>query len=277
MNLAEHHNNLALKAIEPYHNEAFDIGFYQYFKNINSNRISSILNDTDRKITFETISYRQLNSWGQQGLLNGNREGREWRRFSIIDALWVKIIYELRIFGMSWEQIKVAKESLGFESKKCGVAMPLLEFYTAFAIGSKMPVLLLIFKDGVTVTCSETQYKVAKEIVGIANHIQISLNEFLQRMFPEMDLKPSEKAELPIDVDEMELLAFLRMGKFEKVEIFYHGGKMRTVEGMERIDASALVGDVIREHQYQKIEIVVEGGKKVAIRRISKKQFNKKG
>lgn len=277
MSLSKQHNEPPGKAIEAYHNEAFDIGFYNYFKNLEDNKISQLLNSKERKVTFETISYRQLNSWEQQGLLNGNREGREWRRFSIMDALWVKIIDELRTFGMSWERIKVAKESLSFESERCGVEMPLLEFYTAFAIGAKMSVQLLIFKDGISVPCSATQYKVAKEIGGIANHIQLSLNDLLQGMFPDVDMKPHQKAEMPIDVDEMELLAFLRVGTFEKVEIFYHDGKMRTVEGMQRIDVSALVSDVIKEHKYQKIEVVVDDGKKVSIRRTIKKQINKKG
>lgn len=277
MSLSKQQNEPFGKAIEAYHNEAFDIGFYSYFKNLQNNKISQLLNSKERKVAFETISYRQINSWEQQGLLNGNREGREWRRFSIMDALWVKIIDELRTFGVSWERIKVAKESLSFESERCGVEMPLLEFYTAFAIGCTMPVLLLIFKDGISVPCSATQYKVAKELVGITNHIQLSLNELLQGMFPEVDLKPNQKAEMQIDVDEMELLAFLRVGSFEKVEIFYQDGKMRTVEGMQRINVNALVSDVMKEHKYQKIEVVMDDGKKVSIRRTIKKKINKKG
>jgi len=258
-------------------NEAFDNGFYEYFKGRKQNRISDILNNKERNIKFETISYRELNSWERAGLLTIEREEREWRRFSIIDAIWVKLLKELRVFGMSWKQLKVTKESLEFGSKKCGVAMPFLEFYTAFVIAQKMPVIIIVFKDGVAIPISVTQYKVAKETVGIDNHIQINLNDLIQGMVPELDLKEVHKSGIPLDVDEMELLAFVRMAEFEKVEIFYNNGRMQTVQGLQRIEVNALVSDVIKEHKYQKIEVVIQDGQKVSLRRILKKQINKKG
>ena len=264
------------KTIALYRSEVFDNGFYQYFKN-KDNRISQILNSKERNVKFDSVTYRQLNSWEKEGLLSMQREGREWRRFSIIDAVWVKLIKELREFGMSREQLKATKQSLEFESEKCGVAMPILEFYAAFAIGNKMPVLILVFKDGIAVPCSFTQYKVAKETTGVDDHIQISLNQILQEMFPEMDLQAIQQTGIPVTVDEMELLAFLRVGSYEKVEIFYQGGKMKTVEGMERIEVSALITDVIKQHKYQRIEVAVENGKNVSLRRTVKKQINKKG
>ena len=265
------------KTIATYRNEAFDIGFKDYFKNIKDNKITKVLNNTERNLKFDSITYRQLNSWGKEGLLTVQREGREWRRFSIIDAVWVKLIKELREFGMSREQLKITKQSLEFESDKYGVAMPMLEFYTAFIIGGKLPVVLLVFKDGVAVPASVTQFKVANEITGLEDHIQINLNKVLQSMFPEVDLKPQHKPEMPLYVDEMELLAFLRLEEFEKVEIFYNNGRMQTVEGLQRIEINALVSDVIKEHQYQKIEVVIQDGQKVSLRRTLKKQINKKG
>jgi DNA-binding transcriptional MerR regulator len=271
-------NNIEkINTISLYRNEAFDIGFYQYFKNIKGNRISQILNSKERNIKFNEITYRQLNSWEKEGLLTIEREGREWRRFSIMDAVWVKLIKELREFGLSWEQLKVTKKSLEFADTKCGVSMPLLEFYIAFAIGSKMPILLLVFKDGVAVPANYSQYKINREFLLMENHLQINLNEVLQGFFPNVDLKPLYKTELPVDVDEMELLAFLRLANYEKVEIHYKSGKMQTIEGMQRVDANILVSDIIKEHKYQKIEIVVEDGRKVSLRRILKKQINKKG
>lgn len=266
-----------ISTIDIYKNEAFDIGFNEYFKNRKANRISEILNSTDRNLKFSSITYRQINSWGEQDLLTVEREGREWRRFSVMDALWLKIIQELREFGLPLEKIRIAKDSLSFMSEKCGVVMPLLEFYTAFAIGNKMPVLLLIFKDGVTVPANFTQYKVASQYKGIENHLQLNLNELLQGLFPKVDLLPSHINEMPVSLDEMELLAFLRIGNFEKVEISYKTGKMQTVEGMERLDASTLLSDVIKEHKYQKIEVLMADGQKVSLRRTLKKQINKKG
>ncbi len=265
------------EAVALYRNDAFENGFYNYFTNIKNNKISLILNNRERNIKLETVTYRQLNSWQKEGLINDNREGRGWRKFTIIEAIWVRIIKELREFGMGWEQLKITKQSLEFESAKCGVAMPLLEFYTAFAIGNKMPVLLLVFKDGVAVPANFSQYKIAREFKSIENHLQINLNEILQSFFPNLDLKPKYKGELPVDIDEMELLAFLRLGNYEKVEITYKSGKMITAEGMQRIDANSLVSDVIKEHKYQKIEVIIEDGKKISLRRTVKKQLNKKG
>lgn len=242
------------KTIATYRNEAFDIGFKDYFKNIKDNKITQVLNNTERNLKFDSITYRQLNSWGKEGLLTVQREGREWRRFSIIDAVWVKLIKELREFGMSREQLKVTKQSLEFESEKYGVAMPMLEFYTAFIIGGKLPVVLLVFKDGVAVPASITQFKVANEITGLEDHIQINLNKLLQGMFPEVDLKPQHKPEMPLYVDEMELLAFLRVGEYEKVEIKYRDGEIDLIEGTER-QVTEKVFDILNAKEYEEITI----------------------
>jgi DNA-binding transcriptional MerR regulator len=263
-------------SIAVYRKEAFDIGYQDYFTNIAENRISIILNSKERNIKQNTITHRQIHSWAEQGLIDENENGG-WRKFSIMDALWLRIIYELREFGMSWNSIKIVKESLEFEATDYGVAMPILEFYTAFAIANKMPVLLLVFKDGVCVPTNYTQYKVARDFGEVENHIQINLNKILQGFFPDVDLKPKSQNEIPVDIDEMELLAFVRIGQFEKIEIQFSRGKMQVVEGKERINANQILSDVIKQHKYQKIDVEVQDGKKVSIVRTIRKRLNKKG
>ncbi|MBB1285253.1 MerR family transcriptional regulator [Flavisolibacter sp. BT320] len=271
----QQHEKSNNNVVSLYRNEAFDNGFYQYFADVQQNKISRLLNDTDRNIKFDTITYRQLNSWEKEGLLTVQREGREWRRFSIIDALWVKIVKELRDFGMSREQLRNVKSCLEFESARCGVSMPMLEFYTAFVIGAKMPVLILIFKDGVAVPCSYTQFKVAKERVGMDNHIQLNLNDLLQEMFPDVDLKPSMKLDAPLSVNELELLAYLGLGKFETITVKFNNGKMEQFEGVQRIKAKRRIQEIMQEHKYQNIMIQEEDGNITAIFQTIKKKFSK--
>ena len=68
-------------------NAYFDNGFFQYFKDRKGSHISAILNSKDRKVTFKDITYKMLNDWEKAGLLDNNRDGNEWRRFSIMDAI----------------------------------------------------------------------------------------------------------------------------------------------------------------------------------------------
>ncbi len=260
---------------QAFKNDAFDNGFEQYFKDRSNNKISTVLNDSERKIKLQTVTYRQLNSWEEHGLLTIKRKDRGWRRFSIMEALWLKLISELREFGLPLEKIKTTKESLSTGSKKYGVAMPMLEFFTAFAIGNKMPVMLLVFTDGVAIPVSYTQYKAAKEVAGLDNHIQIGLNELLQSFFPQVDLKPKYKGELPFSVNEMELLAYLRIGDFEKITVKFNNGQMEKFEGVQRLKAKKRIEEIIREHRYQDIQLQEEDGEITAVFQTIKKRFTK--
>lgn len=260
-------------ALDAYRNDAFDNGFYQYFKERKGNHISQILNDRDRKVVFKNISYRQISGWEKEGLLDKTRVGNEWRKFSVMDAIWLKIIHELRAFGMSWNQIKVTKESLEFQSKKCGVSMPLLEFYTAFAIANKMPVLILVFNDGVAIPANYTQYKVTRDFLGLDNHIQLSLNNIIQGFFPDVDLKPITTNQATLTIEEVELLAFMRIKTFEKIEVRYKGGKIDMIEGMESVSCRKRIDEILKEQQYASIELIEEDGKITRILRKIKKKL----
>ena len=275
MALQKHDRVQKNSSVAVHRKEAFDIGYKQYFKDVATNRISQILNSKDRNIKFKNITYRQLNSWEEQGLLTNNRKDRSWRRFSIMDALWAKIIQELREFGLGWEQISNTKYSLDYDSKEYGVQMPILEFYTAFAIGNKMPVLLLVFKDGVCVPANFTQYKVAREFSEVENHLQINLNAILQGFFPNVDLKPKDKAEMFLTLEEVELLAFIRLKTFEKIEVKYKNGKIDLLKKLESVNNKKRIQEILKEQKYASIELIEEDGKVTRILRKIKKKIER--
>jgi hypothetical protein len=141
-----------------------------------------------------------------------------------------------------------------------------------------MPVLVLIFNDGVAIPANYTQYKVSRDFLGLENHIQLSLNNIIQGFFPDVDLKANNKIETPIELDEMELLAFIRLNIFEKVELHYKNGKIDTIEGKERLDVKEYLSEVVKQHDFQKVEFDIADGKRVSfLRTIRHKIKRKKG
>ena len=57
------------------------------------------------------VPYRNINHWDEKGLLlNTKRGDGQWRKFNFMDCMWVRIISELRKFGVSFALIKLLKE-----------------------------------------------------------------------------------------------------------------------------------------------------------------------
>ena len=59
------------------------------------------------------ISGKLLNDWFEAGVVNKVEViGKEWRLFSLSEAIWIKFAVELRYFGVTLPQIKIIKENL---------------------------------------------------------------------------------------------------------------------------------------------------------------------
>jgi len=58
------------------------------------------------------ISGKLLNDWFDAGIVNKVEVVKQWRLFSLSEAIWIKFVAELRYFGVSLPQIKILKENL---------------------------------------------------------------------------------------------------------------------------------------------------------------------
>src|SRR5690242_10252435 len=57
------------------------------------------------------VTYTNINYWDKQGILSSKRSGKTaWRNFSFMDYIWLRVIDELRQFGVQTSLIKKAKE-----------------------------------------------------------------------------------------------------------------------------------------------------------------------
>lgn len=156
--------------------------FNSYFSSEEAKRISKMLNDRKTPMKPNAGSYRQINSWDQYGLIDVDREGSEWRKYSIIDSIWLNIIAELRAFAFSIDKIKITKETLEEESSARS-PMPLLEFCTYRAMLEKEHIFLLVFADGSAIPLPFNEYNLNIISGELKNHIRIDVNEILLRLF----------------------------------------------------------------------------------------------
>ena len=58
------------------------------------------------------IGSKLISDWIREGLLNESGEKGKWRMFSLVEAIWLNFIEELRIFGVPLENIKELKKFL---------------------------------------------------------------------------------------------------------------------------------------------------------------------
>ncbi|MEI8224493.1 MAG: MerR family transcriptional regulator [Bacteroidota bacterium] len=71
----------------------------------------------EKKFTVQDIGvdYRWIDHWHSKGLLIGNYEDRKWRKFNLIEYVWLKMIIKMRGFNLSLETVKSVKDKLDID------------------------------------------------------------------------------------------------------------------------------------------------------------------
>ena len=109
---------------------------------------------------FPNISYRMINDWDSKGLLVNHRENTEkgWRRFSLQDVIRLKIIQDLKSYGMSNDSILNCINDI-FEPDK-EHKMYFFEFFYFIAFLKRRSV-IVVTKDGHAAFFREKDYYLA--------------------------------------------------------------------------------------------------------------------
>lgn len=109
---------------------------------------------------FPNISYRMINDWDSKGLLVNHRENAEkgWRRFSFAGCIRLKIIQDLKSYGMSNDSILNCINDI-FEPDK-EHKMYFFEFFY-FVASLKKRSVIVVTKDGHAAFFMEKDYYLA--------------------------------------------------------------------------------------------------------------------
>jgi DNA-binding transcriptional MerR regulator len=71
----------------------------------------------ERRLTVKDIGvdYRWIDHWHSKGLLIGTYQDRKWRKFNLVEFVWLKMIVKMREFNLSLETVKAVKDELDID------------------------------------------------------------------------------------------------------------------------------------------------------------------
>ena len=219
-------------------------------------------------------NYRLVNHWDSEGLIPSGRDSnKQWRKFSIMDTIWLDIIEDLRAFGFSIENIRKVKEQIHVSYKSTKATYPLLEFFVFTIISNYNPVFLRIDLNGNLKILLQTGLTENMKREKNGKCILLTLNDYVREKLPDMYVAPCYFNLSDIDDDESSLIETIRAKTFQSIRIKMREGKIDMIEGTEKVSAkNKRIVDLLKDGDYQDIELKQENGKVVCINRTVKRK-----
>lgn len=270
----------------------------QYFMNKNIGPFSEWLNEEHIEIKVidkkNGVSSRVLNHWEKMGLipLSTKRKGHTWRRFNLIELLWLFIILKMRDVGTPLELIKKIKDSINsrdaidefisqhldgaqerINERYLATTNPFLESAIYFMWFQREQVYFFCPFDGEAVPLSVSEFVMRINMEEIKDNTSIYLNPILQAIFPNKDLAPRrvEAAEMRDDI--IKLLGLIYSTKATKLEVRMEDGRIKRIDLTHKENMEADISQLLQKAKYQEITLSSEGGKTKRITRIEKIKF----
>ncbi len=259
----------------PFHlgGDGFDIAFASYFCGDESKAVSSALNEKKHTIKDTYQSYRLINHWSSLGLLDDERseESRQWRKLSVLDIVWVNLLVEMRKFGFPLEKLQVAKRTLFRHADKEHPYF-LLEFAVVNVLRRNSQQVVIVLEDGKAGVLSEDMAQLSRDIYGFESFLSINLNAVVSRIYKGKDFSPVSQHSVSLNQEEIEVLFEMRQGRCSSINVRMKDGRVELIESTETVEAQKRLVDLLKEEEYQDIEVKKRDGKIVSIKRTKQKK-----
>lgn len=228
------------------------------------------------------VLYHNIKKWKNASLFLDTPTKNEWNKYSLTDILWIGIINELKNYGFTNDKIiKIKKElfkpneSLQNHSQNVSnINAAIIEVITY-----SHPIFLVVDVVG-NIEIVDGYRAIEKLKDGeITDHLIFSINEFFKKNIEVLFNEPNFDIFKGLNKDEIQIILLMRSQKFESIKITKKNGEIYTIEGTEKMEANyADVLDILKEHEYQAVEIIQVKGRIVTFKRTikSKGQNTKK-
>ena len=205
----------------------------------------------------DLISCRVINHWESQGLIECERNNNTgWRKFNLIEYIWLRLVQKLRDFGFPINKIAEIKEFyFEKEKKKSEVGkISYVTFYLTTARLLQQPVFFVILlNENQAEFLDYHEFQAAIDLNILGSYICINLNDILNTVFTKK-IEPIYPVSRPISLNMHDTLDILESGDYDIATIYKKGKNFQKVELDKYFDGSE--SDETISEDYENIDII---------------------
>ena len=247
----------------------------KYCKDTSLAAIRTELNQRNYDVGDTDITYRMINHWDQHNLLpTGLREETAgWRKFTFVEMVWVRIVKQLREFGLPINKIAFTRECI-MNWNKNTKTYDEFEFYIVKAWQTSMDPYLAVASDGTADIATLPQIKAAANIQGQHPLILISISTILEQLGKEIEEKYGV---ITLTEELIEILSEIQLGAPKKINLKIKSGKIKEIEVISSIGYNKPIAEIKKEITGKKLNGIIstkfEGGVPQSVDIIKRKKF----
>ena len=84
----------------------------------------------------------------------------------------------------------------------------------------------------------------------------------------------NEQQSFGLSPSEIQVLEMIRNKRFISIKVIIKNGEVDAIEGLERLDTGERIIDMLKQHDFQNLEIKQSNGKIVCVNRIFRKKID---
>ena len=243
------------------HPPQIDIGLQFICDGVCAAPMQAVLHKRRYKPFQSQVSYRVLNHWATMGLIEDQREqdAQTWRLFSLIDLLWIRVLLDLRNFGLSLAMLQRVKQTLHIGKKG---AYPVLDVAVGLCL-KREPTYIVVFEDGYAALATNDSLEFSDAVIGQQNYIRININRLFREITGDKEKKfvPLLPAKISLNGKQLDVIAALEEQGIDEITIRKQRDKITMIDITKHVDGAASINECAEEIGFGDIGIRVEKGK----------------
>lgn len=253
--------------------EALYLNFLQKDKELN---LRKMMNEKKFTVSNAPFTYRQVNSLGEDNLLNDKRKDKKgWRRFSFKEIVYLLIVKDLKRFGFKHEQLRLLWDAFFAEPEK-SKEKKYFKGVSESAIGCtflEVEIILCVESNGELGFYDPNLYVLY--FAYSKPHIQLVLNDYVNLV-----LKESMNKQIPVKwtlfsehnvlkPQEENLLRIIRNEDYSEIKIKKKNGEINIIHAGKTTSTGLSQEDllkIVNSKDFLNIEIAKRDGKIVNLK-----------